>query len=559
MLSAADKIKMALDWVATQEPIAVPTVLTRWSVRSEPDVLKCPTMQTNGRVLQWNPSFVDKLSLSGTKAIVLHEVGHVLSQHQHRRGQRNPKGWNIAADLALNDMLYRGYVAAYNGDVAALHAELIDGPLGGCFAGFARYKDYPRNQDAETYYGLAKAEDDAEKAKQEQARKEQQEQAEKERAERGESDDSGDQDDSDEDDSDDQDDADDKPAKQKNPGKEKADPGDEDGEGDPDEDSEGDDEGDDSQPGEGDEDGEGDDSTDTGSGGDPADFDDDGEGQPGEGEGDPEVGEESGDGVPQGKGKDPFDEDPFANFPDVPGGIEDAPVEATLREDEANATLETLLGGDGYSPLGLGKILSQLRQRVIGNPEDAARINWQRELEKFLRTQHAAGWKYDRPSRRHNHRTDILLPARRARSKTRGLVICDTSGSMSDADCDKAITHMGRILAMFPQSTVTLAHCDTSVRSSKAYRSQDFPIVEFEGWKGRGGTNLNPAFVWAKANRSQFEWLVVITDMEWSWWAAPDPGLPTMWLNTTDSGVVYGDQFGRKLPFGTLLNLHFTR
>jgi hypothetical protein len=85
MLSAADKIKMALDWVATQEPIAVPTVLTRWSVRSEPDVLKCPTMQTNGRVLQWNPSFVDKLSLSGTKAIVLHEVGHVLSQHQHRR------------------------------------------------------------------------------------------------------------------------------------------------------------------------------------------------------------------------------------------------------------------------------------------------------------------------------------------------------------------------------------------------------------------------------------------------------------------------------------------
>ena len=94
--------------------------------------------------------------------------------------------------------------------------------------------------------------------------------------------------------------------------------------------------------------------------------------------------------------------------------------------------------------------------------------------------------------------------------------------------------------------------CDTSVRSSAEYRASDFPIREFEGWKGRGGTNLDPAFRWAKQNKSKYDWIVVVSDMEWSWWRATDPGLPVLWVNTRSS--LYGS--GYTLPFGKLVNFH---
>ena len=536
-LTAAEKINLALDWVARLEPIAIPTVLTRWRVVARPQVLAlgdaaaCPTMSTDGRTLNYNPAFVDKLSFAAAKCIVLHECGHVLSNHQHRRGQRNHKGYNIAADLALNDMLFRGYCKAYEGDIAALHTELIDSKdVGGCFAGFGTFANLPRNQDAETYYELLKALN---------------------------------------------------PPPPPQPKGNKPQPGDE-GDPSPSEDGEGEPacEGDDDdQPGEGKprngdgednlddllddltkDKGEGEGDTGTGSG----EGDDEGEGE-GKGpsasdfaddEGDDEWDDEGDGAAPGGKGKDD-EHDPFADLPDPTetfgGGIEDAPIESELRDDEGKIVLESLLGSDSFSPLGLGNIISQYRDRLLGDPEEAARINWQRELEKFLRTQHAAGWKYDRPSRRHGHRTDLLLPARRARSKTRGLLIADTSGSMSDADCQKAITHTGKILALFPSSTITMIHCDTSVRTSKEYRACDFPIREFDGWKGRGGTDMNPAFKWAKANKAKYDWVIIVTDLEFAYWSAPDPGLPTLWLNCKFNGEVW---CGRKVPFGKLLNLH---
>ena len=551
-LTAAEKINLALDWVARLEPIAIPTVLARWRVIAVPQVLtpgdraNCPTTQTNGRKLEYNPSFVDKLSLPAAKCIVLHECGHVLSNHQHRRGQRNHKGYNIAADLALNCMLYRGFVKAYDGDIAALHAELLDNKdLGGCFAGFGTFADLPHNQDAETYYDLLKTLnpppppqpkgpepqpgapcDDGDPADNEDGDGTPSDEGDEEAGEEG-----------------------DQPGKGKGRKGTGGDEGNGDGSDNLDEMLDG--IADDKGTGEGGDEDEGKDKDGEGQSLSPSDFED-------------EKGSDSGSG--KGRGKDD-NFDPFADLPDPTetfgGGVEDAPIESELRDDEAKIVLEALLGADSFSPLGLGNIISQYREKLLGDPEEAARINWQRELEKFLRTQHAAGWKYDRPSRRHSHRSDLLLPARRARSKTRGLVICDTSGSMSDEDCNKAITHTGKILALFPSSTVTVVHCDTSVRTSAEYRACDFPIREFEGWKGRGSTNLNPAFKWAKANKAKFDWVVIVTDMEFEWWGAPDPGLPCLWLNTKANGQVWVrynmSAASTKLPFGKLLNLHPTR
>lgn len=541
--TAEEKIRIALDWVAKQEPWVIPVVLTRWAVSAEPNPGKCPTMQTNGRVMNYNPGFVDKLSLSATKCIVLHESAHVINFHCHRRGNRNPKGWNIACDLAINAQLWRGYCAAYSGDNRKLYDELVlSETSGGCFVGFGSFKELPANKSAEEYYDILKSRN-PQPPQPPQPSQPQPPQG-------GGSCTNPDGQDTDpepnEGDREDDGNANGKGkgrSRSRKPSNKDEEPeegtwddvfnGDSDDEGDDDEEGEGQSKSKSKSQPESSDEGEGE-----GEGINPSDFEDS---------------DSPNGGDPLGNtGKDPFADlpDPTETFG---GGVEDAPEEATLRDDEAALILETLLGGDNYGRTGLGDIISKFRQEIEGDPEVAAQVNWRRELEKFLRVQHAAGWKYDRPSRRHGHRSDVVLPARRAKNKTRGLCIVDTSGSMADDECNQAISHLGKILALFPQSTVTLAMCDTAVRSSAEYRASDFPIREFEGWKGRGCTELDPAFRWAKQNKSKYDWIVVVSDMEWSWWSATDPGLPVLWVNTRRELWCGGSH---PLPFGKLVNFH---
>jgi predicted metal-dependent peptidase len=532
-----EKVRLAIDWVAKQEPWVIPTVLVKWAVTAVASEGKCPTMQTNGRTMNYNPKFVERLSLSATKCIVLHEVAHVINQHHLRRGNRNPKGWNIACDLAINNQLWNGYKAAYNGDVDRMVEELVlDPKSGGCFACYGPFSDLQPNLSAEEYYDLLKQRNPPPPPQPPTPIDEGEGEGEGE-GEEGEGDGEG------------------IPTKRKPKSKPK--PSDEDGDDEGD-DADSDDTDTDTDTGKGDEDG---DDADADS---DSDSDDGGSGDEGFGPEDFVDGDDadaddeftesnSGAGDPRGNdGKDPFADlpDPTETFG---GGVEDAPDEVTLREEEAALILETLLGGDNYGKTGLGEFMSRFKEKLEGDPEIAAQVNWRKELEKFLRVQHSAGWKYDRPSRRHSHRSDVVLPARRARSKTRGLCIVDTSGSMADAECEQSIAHLGKILGLFPQSTVTLAMCDTAVRSSKEYRACDFPIREFEGWKGRGGTDLDPAFRWAKANKTKYDWIIVVSDMEFSWWASPDPGLPVLWINTSRS-LWCGES--RRLPFGKLVNFH---
>lgn len=515
IITPAEKIKLALDWVAKQEPFVIPVVLSRWAVIATACPSKCPTMQTDGRRMEYNPAFVEELSFSAVKAIVLHETGHCISHHHHRRGNKNPKGWNIAADLALNCLLWKGYVAAFDHDVNRLYAELVHSDKhGGCFVGFGSFAGLPYNKSAEEYYDLLKSQNPPPPPQPPTPQP----------PTNGDGEPCNPQDGGDEDYEDGDEDGEDKPKGKGKPSDEDADDAD-------------------------------------GQGVDPSDFDDD---EDGDGSGSTPAPAGEGDDTdttpPAGNGKS--EHDPFANLPDPTqtfgGGVEDAPEEATLREDEAKLILEVLLGGDGYGTTGLGNIVSQYKQQVEGDPEAAAQVNWRKELEKFLRTQHAAGFKYDRPSRRHGHRSDVVLPARRARSKTKGLCIIDTSGSMGDGECNQALTHLGKILSLFPASTVTAIQCDTGVRASKEYRASDFPITEFEGWRGRGNTDMAPAFRWAKERRSQYDWIIMVSDMEWCWWQAVDPGIPTLWINTRvrlfGGGDIYGG--GYQLPFGKLVNFH---
>ena len=63
------------------------------------------TAATDGRVLWFNPEFVNKQGPNQLFGLVAHELLHAALQHVYRRREREPRLWNIAADIVVNGMI----------------------------------------------------------------------------------------------------------------------------------------------------------------------------------------------------------------------------------------------------------------------------------------------------------------------------------------------------------------------------------------------------------------------------------------------------------------------
>lgn len=75
-----------------------------------------PTAATDGRDVFVNPEFFNKLTPPAQEGLLLHEVLHAALLHVPRRGARDAKLWNIAADIVINGMLiHDGYTLPEGG------------------------------------------------------------------------------------------------------------------------------------------------------------------------------------------------------------------------------------------------------------------------------------------------------------------------------------------------------------------------------------------------------------------------------------------------------------
>jgi predicted metal-dependent peptidase len=62
----------------------------------------CGTAATDGRKFYYNSEFINNLPLKHLEFVFGHEVLHVVYDHMGRRGERDPKLWNIADDYCVN-------------------------------------------------------------------------------------------------------------------------------------------------------------------------------------------------------------------------------------------------------------------------------------------------------------------------------------------------------------------------------------------------------------------------------------------------------------------------
>jgi hypothetical protein len=69
----------------------------------------CQTAATDGRHFYYNSEFINKMPLKQCEFLCGHEVLHVVYDHMGRRGNRDPKLWNIADDYCVNaDLIESG-------------------------------------------------------------------------------------------------------------------------------------------------------------------------------------------------------------------------------------------------------------------------------------------------------------------------------------------------------------------------------------------------------------------------------------------------------------------
>lgn len=89
-----------------------------------------PTMATNGKTIYYNPAFVDSLTPEELEGVLAHEVLHCALAHHCRRGTRDRRLWNEAADFAINPIVLKNGLALpadalINHDYEGLSAEDI--------------------------------------------------------------------------------------------------------------------------------------------------------------------------------------------------------------------------------------------------------------------------------------------------------------------------------------------------------------------------------------------------------------------------------------------------
>jgi predicted metal-dependent peptidase len=69
-----------------------------------------PTAATNGKYVKFNPQFIADQTDEELKFLVAHEVMHPMLEHNFRRGGRDQRKWNRAADYVINELLVQDSV-----------------------------------------------------------------------------------------------------------------------------------------------------------------------------------------------------------------------------------------------------------------------------------------------------------------------------------------------------------------------------------------------------------------------------------------------------------------
>lgn len=171
----------------------------------------------------------------------------------------------------------------------------------------------------------------------------------------------------------------------------------------------------------------------------------------------------------------------------------------------------------------------------------APQLNWKSAMRPFLMKSCRAGRTFSRPSRRHGHRGDLVMPARKGKTAAGIALLVDTSGSMSSRDLEKVFPEIEGFIREFPESKLDLIMFDTEIRSQTTVTREDLPIDAGKfPFHGRGGTEYIAPMAKAMRAPERPRCMIILTDGCPSNGFGKDPGIPVLWLMTGNVVAPYG-------------------
>lgn len=99
-------------------------IVLRLNLKEENSI---PTLAVDGKTIFYNRAYADSLTTAELTGVFVHEAMHVIFLHHTRRGGRDPRLWNVAADYVINAIIIKNgftlpegglYDAKYEGMLA---------------------------------------------------------------------------------------------------------------------------------------------------------------------------------------------------------------------------------------------------------------------------------------------------------------------------------------------------------------------------------------------------------------------------------------------------------
>ena len=173
------------------------------------------------------------------------------------------------------------------------------------------------------------------------------------------------------------------------------------------------------------------------------------------------------------------------------------------------------------------------------------KVDWMRALRNKLRygvsrlEKRDVTWSI--PNKRFLGR-DYILPSNIGPESPKICYAVDTSGSMSEKDLEQAMGELEDIRRRF-NAKVYVLDCDADVHSSKWLNPHEpLPVLN-----GGGGTDFRPVFEHIQEKRLKPDYVVFFTDGYGSF--GDDPGLPVLWVMTSDVQPPFGEVVRVNIPY----------
>lgn len=192
--------------------------------------------------------------------------------------------------------------------------------------------------------------------------------------------------------------------------------------------------------------------------------------------------------------------------------------DCTVLECPGNITEEEMKSNSNIASAtinsrGSGNESSESAKAFIEKYSAPPKVNWKRELERFIQVTTKGRPNYRRPSRRHTQ-SDFIMPSRKDKGVSNIVVLVDVSGSMSNEAVSTVYDHMSDMVKYSENLSIKLLPFDDEVfyDSMQVFDKTNLPVADKDRIReSYGGTLYTNAII--QADKECASGIVMLTDL----------------------------------------------